>query len=192
MTGLAERDALKEARQWVRQNQKPGAFPELPPLLEKRRLEYGIPDGAFSMHAMYGRILVWQIAVDESDTYKGTSILKADQTKVREQFSAPTGIIISAGLEALDCLRANGSDLGHKVAFVRLSPYTFEVDRVGRGIPQELVILQAGDLIADYDLMGNIRDGRSRVLQEGTTHLYHDVMSGKTWKQNDPALEPDY
>lgn len=191
MNGLAERDALREARQWVRQNQKPGAFPDLPPLLEKRRLEYGIPDGAFSMHAMYGRILVWQIAADESDTYKNTMILKADVTKVREQFSAPTGIIISAGLSALDYLRANGSDLGHKVAFVRLSPYVFEVDRVGRGIPQELVILQAGDLIADYDLMDSVRKGESQVVQDKSTHLYRDA-GGYLWKQNDPALEPDY
>lgn len=189
---LEERDALKEARQWVRQNQKPGAFPELPPLLEARRLEYGIPDGAFAMHAMYGRILVWQIPTDEGDTFKGTVIIKADVTKNREQFSAPKGIIVSAGLSALDCLRANGSDLGHKVAFVRLSPYTFEVDRVGRGIPQELVILQAGDLIADFDLMDSVRAGTSAVTLEGVTHLYRDVAANKTWKQNDPALEPDY
>lgn len=189
---LIERaSALKEAKQWVRQNQKPGAFPDLPPLLEKRRLEYGIPDGAFSMHALYGRILIWQIALDEEERFKGSVLFKANVTQDKEQYTAPKGIIVSAGLSALDYLRANGSDLGHKVAFVRLSPYAFEVDRVGRGIPQELVILQAGDLIADYDLQESVRKGESQVVQDKCTHFYRDA-GGFLWKQNDPALEPDY
>lgn len=189
---LAQQDRAREAKMWVRQNQKPGAFPELPPLLEKRRLEHGIPDGAFKMAAMYGRILVWQLPQQEGDTFvEGGLILKTERTKDKERDMAPRGVIVSAGLSALDYLRSNGSDLGHIVEFVRLSPFELQCDTVGRGIPQYLKILQAGDLIADEDLCQALRSGECKVIFENGQHKYVGA-DGQVWSPQDPRLESDY
>lgn len=183
-------DRAKEAKLWVRQNQKPGVF-GLPPLLEARRLEYGIPDGTFKLAGMYGRILVWQIPQDEGDTFKGTSIIKTERTKDNDRARAPRGIIVAAGLSALDYLRSNGSDLGHIVSFVRLSPYELQVDIVGRGIPQEVKILQAGDIIADEDLCTALRSGECSIVCEDGVHKYRD-KNGQIWRPQDPRLAADY
>lgn len=184
-------ERAREAKMWVRQNQKPGAFPELPALLEKRRLEYGIPDGAFNLEATYGRILVWQIPQDEGETYKGTTIIKTSRTMDRERDMAPRGIIVSAGLSATDYLKSNGMDLGHIISFVRLSPFEIQVDVVGRGIPQEMKILQAGDIIASEDLKKALRSGEARIAFVDGCHKYVDA-EGKVWEPQDPRLEPDY
>lgn len=184
-------ERAKEAKLWVRQNQKPGQFPELPPLLEARRLEYGIPDGAFQVEATFGRILVWQIPQFEGDTYKGTSIIMTEKTKERERDSAPRGIVVSAGLSARDYLLSNGMDVGHIISFVRLSPFEMRCDIVGRGIPQEMKILQIGDIIASEDLKQALRSGAAKIVCEDGVHKYVD-SEGKVWRPQDPRLESDY
>lgn len=183
-------ERAKEAKLWIRQNQKPGAFPNIPPLLEARRLEYGIPDGAFKMQALYGRLLVHQIPQHEGDTYKGTSIIMTERAKDKERDQAPRGIIVSAGLSALDFIRSNGVDLGMIVEFVRLSPYEIECDVVGRGIPQYLKILQAGDLIACEDLAANLRVGATKLVKPGDVHMYE--IDGQATIPQDPQLALDY
>ena len=188
---LAERLATyKEAKLWVRQHQKPGAF-GLPPLLEARRLEHGIPDGAFKMQCVYNRILVWQLPESEDERYQGTSIIMTSRTQERERDIAPRGVIVSAGLSAMDYLRSNGMDLGHIVNFVRLSPYEWRCDIVGRGIPQECKILQAGDIIGSEDLAVALRNGECRVVYENNVHKFVD-SSGKVWEPQDPRLASDY
>jgi hypothetical protein len=192
---LALLENAKEAKMWVRQKQKPGAFPEISPLLEARRLEYGIPDGAFNMEAAYGRILVWQLPQDDNDTYGGGLILKTSRTKERERDMAPRGVIVSAGLSALDFLKSNGMDVGHIVGFVRLSPFSYQCDIVGRGIPQELKILQVGDIICSEDLKKALRSGEAKVqvVEEAgrQIHVYVD-RDGKRWTPQDPRLASDY
>lgn len=206
---LAERMSLaKEAKLWVRQNQKPGQIRfsskegfspcELPPLLEARRLEHGIPDGAFRQAASFNRILLWQLPQDSDEVYSGTRIIKTAKTQDKERDMAPTGVIVSAGLSALDYLRSNGMDLGHIVAFVRLSPYRFQCDIVGKGIEQDLKILQSSDIIASFDLARAMAAGRVRLVREvskadGKTivHKYADE-NGETWEPQDPRLASDY
>lgn len=191
---LAERTAnYKTAKMWVRQNQKPGVF-GLPPLLEERRLEYGIPDGAFKMQAVYNRILLWQIPDDDSETYKGTSIIMTSRAQERERDIAPRGIIISAGLSALDYLRSNGMDLGHIVSFVRLSPYEWRCDIVSTGIPQECKILQAGDIIGSEDLAANLRSGKTvlKTVQSNGLDIHAYEADGQTTIPQDPRLASDY
>src|SRR5690349_8585987 len=84
----------------------------LGPLVEQKRWRYGIPDEAFfNQCAAFNKVLVSQIPEEESDTYEGTVILKTEVTKKRELVEAPRGVIVSAGLQALDELRSNGIDI---------------------------------------------------------------------------------
>lgn len=189
---LEQQDRAREAKLWVRQNQKPGAFPELPPLLEARRLEHGIPDGAFEQDATFGRVLLWQVPLNAGDTFvKDGKILMTENRKDKERDSAPRGIIVTAGLSALDYLRSNGMDLGHIISFVRLSPYELQCDTVARGIPQHLKVIQVGDIIASVDLKQALRTGEARVVCEDGIHKYKD-KDGNVWRPQDPRLEPDY
>ena len=54
---------------------------KLTPLLEERRQEYMIPDGAFTCQCIYDRVIIWQIPDGNGETYKGSSILMPDTTK---------------------------------------------------------------------------------------------------------------
>jgi len=132
----------------------PGAF-GLPPLLEQRRLEYLIPNGAFAQRAMYDRLLLWQIPYYR-ENYGDTRIIMSEQGRDRNKNEAPRGIIVSAGLQALDVLHDHGSGLGNVVKFIRLAPWRLPCDMIG-GQEQYLMILRCGDLIADEDLELKLR-----------------------------------
>lgn len=187
---LERMDTLKEAKLWVRQKQVPGEF-NLPPLLEARRLEHGIPAGAFAYQAVYNRILVWQLPADEAETYvSGGRIVKTGRTKQYERDTAARGIIVSAGLSSLDYLRSNGMDLGHKISFVRLSPMRDICDTVGRGIEQEVLILQAGDIVASFDLAANLKSGHTQTICWLGVHKH--VVDGVEHTPQDPRLSNDY
>jgi hypothetical protein len=132
----------------------PGTF-GLPPLLEQRRLEYLIPNGAFAQRAIYDRMLLWQIPYYQ-ERYGDTRIVMSESGKSRLKNEAPRGIIVTAGLQALDVLHDHGSGLGHIVKFIRLAPWRLPIDMIG-GKEEELLILRAGDLIADEDLEQKLR-----------------------------------
>lgn len=145
---------------------EPGAF-GLPPLLERRRLEYLIPNGAFAQRALYDRMLVWQIPYYR-EKYGDTSIIMSDTGKSRLKNEAPRGIVITAGLQALDVLHDHGSGLGNVVKFIRLAPWRLPVDMIG-GVEHELLILRVGDLIADEDLELKLRGREYAVRAERRT-----------------------
>src|SRR6185436_13485455 len=144
----------------------PGAF-GLPPLLEERRLHYAIPNGAFAQRALYDRMLVYQIPY-YIERYGDTRILMSDEGKSRNRNEAPRGIIVSAGLPALDVLHDHGSGLGHIVKFIRLAPWRLPCDMIG-GKEEELLILRCGDLIADEDLEDKLRSRQWAVRCERRT-----------------------
>ena len=127
----------------------PGAL-GLPPLLEQRRLQYLIPNGAFAQRAMYDRMLLWQIPYYQ-ERYGDTRIVMPETGKSRTKNEAPRGIIVTVGLQALDVLHDHGSGLGHIVKFIRLAPWRLPCDMIA-GREEELLILRCGDLIADEDL----------------------------------------
>lgn len=169
--------AAMEQSEAIRKAMAPPGDLGLPPLLDKRRLEYGIPDFCFSREATFHRILVWQLPPEDmTEGFLGdTSIVAPDVMLDREQKAAPRGIVVSAGLRALDELRSNGVDLGHIVTFLRIVPWRLRVG-ILNAKRVELLILNAGDVVASTDLRANIRAGAVKVVQEtidGTpTHTY--------------------
>ncbi len=155
----------------------------LPPLLEAKRIKHGIPDSAWSAQAVFNKIYVWQVKVDDSETYGNGVIIKTDEAKTRELNEAPRGVIVSAGLQALDELRSHGVDLGHTVSFCHLAPFRKRLPRID-GKQPSLVILHAGDVIDSEELAQKLNARVCRVItkesDDGIEHFYCDE-NGKLW-----------
>lgn len=154
----------------------PAGALNLPPLLEARRVAYGISNGAFRQQATFDRVLAFQISQYEGETFGNSSIIMTDVGKKREQESAPRAIVVSAGLRALDDLRSNGMDVGHIVSFVRFSPWRMRVDTIA-GMQFFLLVLHSGDIIASEDTAAALRAGELRM---------------KTLNRTDGAIEHFY
>jgi len=189
--GLAEEEKIRV----VKENMSPPGALGLPKLLEQKRWQYGMPDQLFTnQQACFNKVLVHQIPEEESNTYAGGLILKTEVAKTRELVEAPRGIIVSAGLQALDELRSNGVDLGHTVGFTRLAPYRRPVATIA-GQRLSLIVLHAGDIIDSEDLAKALKERRARVIskpnEEGVmTHQFIDE-NGKLWSPVDAAVPED-
>jgi len=175
----------------------PGAF-GLPPLLEQRRLQYLIPNGAFAQRAMYDRMLLWQIPYYLVN-YGDTLIAMPETGKSRTKDEAPRGVIVTAGLQALDILHDHGSGLGNIVKFIRLAPWRLPCDMIG-GKEDHLLILRCGDLIADEDLEHKLRSREwavrceKRTDKEGRPVTAHVLVSDKGIARNPqvPFIAEEY
>jgi hypothetical protein len=144
----------------------------LPPLLDERRLRYGMCDAVFAAQAAYDRILLFQIdpSFSDGEKYGDTGIYMPDSAKRRVREEAPRGVIVSAGLRALDSLRSNGMDLGHIVSFVRLSPWRLPVDMIA-GAPVYVLILRDSDIVGSEDTAAALRAG-GLVIEAKPDHSY--------------------
>jgi hypothetical protein len=180
----------------------PGAL-RLPPLLEEMRQRYGITDGFFKVQACFDRIHVFPIEglVSGGDKFQeGGLIVKTERAQSADLMEAPRGIIISAGLSALDALRSNGIDLGHTIMLQRNAVYQPEVDRI-LGVSKRMRILIAGDISGSENLAQAYRDGKVQVKalasvdeKTGLTiyqHLFVDE-NGKTWVPGSTWTPADY
>ena len=171
----------------------PGGIPGLSPLLDARRLEYAIPNGAFKIQAAFDVCLVHQLDRNQSDTFvEGGKILKSQNDKRRETDSAPRGVLVSAGLQALDCLRSNGIEVGHVVTLIRQAPWRMPIDNVG-GHEKHLLILRTGDITGSEDLSQALARGECRFEwdADNARHIYVDPR-GQRWEPTVPFLPADY
>lgn len=195
MLAPREREQAERRTAAIIKSMTPRGLLGLPKLLEERRWAYGITDGAFQRQAAFARVFLWQIPMQSGDTYNPDSkIVMAETTKQREKNKAPYGIVISAGLLALDSLRSNGIDLGHKVLFAHTAPYHIRYDVID-GQEMHLVILNAGDIIGSEDLASNLKNRSVRFKQGlnaagGVEHTFQDD-TGKTWLPQEGAWRED-
>lgn len=173
---------------------------KLPKLLDQRRLEYGIPDGVFTTSAVFDRVLVYQIELNAEETYvPGGKLIRADVTRQRDMTETPLGVVVTAGLRALDALRSNGIDLGHVVRFARNVVWQMPMCSVGGPI-HKLVVLRAGEIVSSEDLDRAMKAGKVKVklqrsksadgTQEYDTHVLVDEK-GKAWNPQDPWISDD-
>lgn len=65
--------SLQRLSDSIRARMSPKGELGIPELLDERRLEHGIPDGAFSMECLFDRILVFQIGDSASGKFGGDS-----------------------------------------------------------------------------------------------------------------------
>lgn len=164
----------------------------LQPLLEHRRLRYGITDGAFSHQPAYDRMLVYQISQWEGqDTFGDTKIVMPETSRLREREEAPRAIVVAAGALALDHLRSNGMDLGHIVSFVRMAPWRMRFDMVG-GKPQHMLVLRDGDIIASEDTHTLLKIGHLKLECNAEGKHVYVTRDGATHAPEQPWISEDY
>jgi hypothetical protein len=183
----------------VRRRQSKRGSLGLPKLLDERRIKYAIPDGAFEEQAVFDRIFVFQVRPHVRQTFsEGGKVLLTQVGKQREQESSPFGIVISAGLPALDNLRANGIELGHLVGFIREAPWRKPVDVIG-GVEFYVCLLRTGDITGSVDLANSFKNGDCKIHireiknDDGIVtreHVYCD-KSGKLWDPSQPFIPAD-
>jgi hypothetical protein len=180
----------------------PGTF-NLPALLEEKRLEWKIPDGAFRVAGgvVYDRILIWQIphyALKREDGDKfggaGGQLYKSDQTKEKETREAPRGIILGAGLKALDSLRSHGIDIGHTVLFCKNTVYSIKVDYIA-GKDERVSLARETDIVASEELAAQMASGERQVIEwtrvdkDGVEHVEH-LLVGENGVPRERMLPP--
>ena len=132
---------------------KPLGYYNISSLLDERRLKYGIPNEAFEGQPLFDRVYIYQISdANGQDTYiKGGTILMSDHAiKARKEIT-PRGVLVNAGLKALDALRSNGVELGHIVKFQKLAPFMLQLNTT-LSIPIMLTVCRDGDLVESEDL----------------------------------------
>lgn len=158
----------------------------LPPLLESKRWPWVMVDKVFARQATFDRILVYQI---DEEILNDSPIVMADETRESRRYHAARGVIVSAGLRALDVLRSNGLDLGHTVNFISACPYRLEVDFVV-GKPVELLVMNVGDIVASEDSRTVLRSGVVKIICREKQHIFVDE-EGNEWDPVMPWTSPD-
>ncbi|MDX2253283.1 MAG: hypothetical protein NW202_13440 [Nitrospira sp.] len=173
----------------------------LPPLLDARRLKYGIPNGAFKQHMAFDWVMLWQIPSFEADdgTYGDTGLYLPDTGRAKKAEEAPRAILVSAGIAALDNLRSNGIDLGHIVGFVKHAPFRKPVELL-RGHELYAIICRDGDLVDSEDLAEAVTRGEVSIQRQSfpqpngsvvEKHVFID-KGGKQWEPKIPWIADDY
>ncbi len=136
----------------------------IPRLLDERRFEYGIPNGAFEHFPLYDKVYIWQLNMTERKTYSvGGKIIKPEARIAHDRATAARGVIVSCGLAALDSLRSTGVDIGHIVRFKKFSPFVQEVQEIN-GVPLHVFTLRDGDMVSSEDLAADFHAGRVRIV----------------------------
>ena len=171
----------------------PGTIPGINALLEERRFKFAIPNGAFKLQAAFDVCLVHQLPRFHGETYGDNGVIVMPQTgRRRVEEETPRGVLVSAGLQALDHLRSNGIDLGHIVSFIRQAPWRMPVEMIA-GCDFNLLILRTGDITGSEDLREAVASGKSRIEydSEAGQHTFVDAQ-GKRWDPTVPFLPEDY
>lgn len=139
-----------------------GSF-KIPKLLDERRFEFAIPNGCFLHFPLYDKVYIWQINMTERKTYSvDGAILKPEARIAHDRATAARGIIVAAGLAALDSLRSSGADIGHIVRFKKYAPFMQVVDEID-GIELHVMTLRDGDIVSSEDLARDFHAGNVRV-----------------------------
>lgn len=142
---------------------RPRGYYNIPKLLDERRFEYAIPNGAFESFPAFDKVYVHQITTKERRTYsEGGSIVMPDAVVSVDRNRAPRGIIVSAGLAALDSLRSSGIDLGHIIRFKKMAPFIQPVAEI-QGHELTVMVIRDGDIVSSEDLAADYHARRIAI-----------------------------
>lgn len=199
----ASRDEGKIKACWpAHEKEYPAGSLNLPPLLDARRLEYRIAAGAFMYTPMWDYVKVMQLEFDPSHEtmIAGSTIVRPAAHSAAHKRMSYVGILVGAGLGALDRLRSEGVDLGHIVRFVRHTVAQTKVDelRTPEGRPVEFftVDLHVGDIRESMDLAEALREGRCKrdVVEHEDGRREHVFVdeAGKVWRPDFPEVGDNF
>lgn len=172
----------------------------IPPLL-RRRIEmlkgtkFEMSEETFrratSCQAVFDRVLLWQWPEPwyGGTKFHGTDIDKPESTLARQGYDTPRGIIVSAGLNALDVLRSQGMDVGHVVHFCVNSLHRRPLDDHDS---KHLALLRVGDIIDSEDLADAIDKSLCSIevvnTEKGPEHRVVGP-AGAPWSPQLPWIE---
>lgn len=165
-----------------------------PSLLEQRIREYSIPP--WPGQAMYARIILYRIpdkAAARETFNDGGLIVMPDDMVDTKNWRAPRGVIVSAGLHAMDILRGNGLGLGDIVWMASHTQWCFEVDTKVKGDKVEktaFYFMQAGDAVIAEDLYEKVQAGTMRAVC-GKDGKHYWVVDDGAIPRFDPPSHPD-
>jgi hypothetical protein len=177
---LAVTDRLAEA---LEKHQKPAGSFAIPEKLDKRRLEYGIPNGAFQILPAFDRVFVHQIPEDESRFYGDSEFLiKPEHVLTVERNNTPRGILVAAGLQARDALESSGIQVGDIIKFQKLAPFNMTVDTVA-GTPMQVMVIRDGDVVGSEDAAEKLNSGSHSIKNVGKDGNYDFRLADNESKQ---------
>lgn len=192
--GAAVADAtLKEAKsesEVIRKHMSPPGELGLNPLLERRRIEFDIVDAYFRHDAAFDRVFVYQFESEQfaNGKYGDTSIWMPDTVRSKELHYSPNGVLVSAGLSALEQLRPHGILPGHIIYMADPSPLAINVDIAG-ALPQKMLIMNSRDISGSEDIRTALTSGRVRKVWDPKTRHYElKTPDGEDW---DPLDVPE-
>lgn len=147
----------------LKESLKPRGFYNIPEILDSRRLQYLIPNGAFEAYPAFDKVFIWQLSTTEGETYaKGGSIIMPDKVIAAKRNTAPRGIIVSAGLKAMDALYSTGIEIGHIIRFKKFAPFILEVDNID-GHALTVMVMRDGDVEASEDMATAINSRKASI-----------------------------
>jgi hypothetical protein len=150
-------------------------------LLGKRIDEFSIPP--WPGQALFERVVVFRVPDESaaSETFiPDGRIVKVSSTRDRDEVRSPRGVVVSAGLRAMEILTDHGMQVGELVWLAPHLPYRFEVGKTKEGASIEFLFCNVGDIVLSEDLVNRVVHGKAAQ--------YLDV-SGK--KRKDPIANPD-
>lgn len=158
----------------------------LPELLAKRVNELGIP--AWPGQACFERVIVYRIPDEGSASEKFAAdgvIIKPETRRETDKDRSPRGVVVSAGLAAMDVLISNGMQLGELVWFAPHVPFRFEVGKRSDGTPWEFYFMNVGDIVLSEDILQRVVDGDLKLTKTDKQHVYNDEQ------RSEPTHTPD-
>lgn len=172
-----EKDDAEERTRLIKERMSPPGELRLPPLLEKARLEHGIPDGFFRSQAAFDRIYVFPIdQFDGVETYTPNGLIARPKlTKLKDLQEGHRGVLISAGLTAADRLMSHGIELGHVVTTNKNVPFARRCERFPK-FEMFYLVMREADLAGSETLAEQLRGGDKRIVDVGGDEGYqHQV-----------------
>lgn len=174
----SELDAAKKRTALIRERMSPADALRLPPLLEAQRQKYGIPDGFFKSQASFDRIYVFPIdPFDNDEMIPGTSLYRANLTKMKDMQEGHRGVLISAGLKAADVLISHGIELGHVVTTNKNVPFARRCEVLGDGHQMYYLVMREADLAGSETLAEEILAGKKRMVEVGDETGYEHLIA---------------
>jgi hypothetical protein len=161
-----------------------GKFTSRYPLLIERAKLYGfdIPTGA----PMGARVTVWRLPpIDYDPTSKLWVPLNAQSPNV-------IGVLVAAGMSALDYLESNGCTLGHHVKFERFAGWEHDDQTPEHKRGSRFLHINDRQILESLDLMNDLEAGRVNYLRgdDGRNRLEVKLLSGKKAKVLRLAADP--
>ncbi len=167
-----ERDAAIKRTRLIRERMSPPGALHLPEKLEAARNKHGIPDGFFRVAAGFDRIFVFPIdPFDADEKMPGSSLYRPELTQQKDLQEGYRGVLISAGLTAMDRLMSHGYELGDIVMTNKNVPFARRMELI-EGKPMYVLVMRDGDLAGNETLQGDILAGKRRVVDAGGADGY--------------------